>query len=135
MREMLVQKPKNPTHDNQSLSVPKPRQNETSKLEDQIAELTKQVEKLAQSQNIPGKSESIRQDCLAMTSNSMRRPFRVPGMPRAWFCFKCGEDKHIAAHCSNEPNPTLVHRKNRELKEKQDKFLSEQAASPFSLNV
>lgn len=66
--------------------------------------------------------------------SNMKRPFKFPGMPRPWFSFKCGEDNHIAAHCSNEPNPTLVRKKNAELREKQDKFLAQQAVSPFALN-
>lgn len=133
--EMLSQKPKNPTHDSEPLPVPKPKQDETSKLENKIAELTKQVEKLTQSQKISEKSESTNKDCLALSSNSVRKSFKVPGMPRAWFCFKCGEDNHIAAHCSNEPNPTLVRCKNAELRERQEKFQAQQAASPFALNL
>lgn len=39
--------------------------------------------------------------------------------PRPWYCFKCGEDGHIVAKCSNSPNPTLVDAKRKELKEKQ----------------
>ncbi|KAK0155509.1 hypothetical protein N1851_002099 [Merluccius polli] len=104
----------------------------TEQLECKIAELTKQVEKLSQSQK---ESESTkRKECFAISENS-RRPFRVPGMPRAWFCFKCGQDNHIAAHCSNEPNQTLVRSKNAELREARDKFSAQQTASPFGLNL
>ena len=39
--------------------------------------------------------------------------------PRPWYCFKCGEDGHIAISCNNPPNPTLVETKREELKEKQ----------------
>ena len=39
--------------------------------------------------------------------------------PRPWYCFKCGEDGHIATSCNNPPNPTLVEAKREELKEKQ----------------
>lgn len=39
--------------------------------------------------------------------------------PKPWYCFKCGEDGHIATNCSNPPNPTLVDAKRKELKEKQ----------------
>lgn len=130
--EKLSKEPEKPTHDRNPPPVSKPKQSETSGLENKIAELTRQVEKLAQSQK--GSEETQKKDCLAISSNNMSRPFKVPGMPRPWFCFKCGEDNHIAAHCSNEPNQTLVRKKNAELREKQDKFLTQQAASPFALN-
>ena len=130
--EKLSKKPQSLTHDSNPLPVSRPKQSETSDIENKIAELTKQVEQLTQNQR---ESEGTqKKDCLAISSNNMRRPFKVPGMPRPWFCFKCGEDNHIAAHCSNEPNPTLVRKKNAELKEKQDKFLAQQAVSPFALN-
>ena len=130
--EKLSKKPQNLTHDSNPSPVLKLKQDETSSIENKIAELTKQVEKLAQNQR---ESEGTqKKDCFAISSNNMRRPFKVPGMPKPWFCFKCGEDNHIAAHCSNEPNPTLVRKKNAELRERQDKFLAQQAASPFALN-
>lgn len=43
----------------------------------------------------------------------------TPSRPRPWYFFKCGEDGHIIAGCSNPPNPTLVDAKRKELKEKQ----------------
>ena len=128
--EKLSKDSHNPIHDNRP--APNPKQGETFKLECKIAELTKQVEKLSQSQK---ESESTkRKECFAISENS-RRPFRVPGMPRAWFCFKCGQDNHIAAHCSNEPNQTLVRSKNAELREARDKFSAQQTASAFGLNL
>ncbi|KAK7906943.1 hypothetical protein WMY93_015555 [Mugilogobius chulae] len=39
--------------------------------------------------------------------------------PKPWFCFKCGQDGHIAPHCTNEPNPNLVEEKRKQLKSKQ----------------
>ncbi|KAL1254358.1 hypothetical protein QQF64_016587 [Cirrhinus molitorella] len=39
--------------------------------------------------------------------------------PRPWYCFKCGEDGHIAASCELEPNPALVAEKCKLLREKQ----------------
>ena len=43
---------------------------------------------------------------------------RVP-RPKPWYCFRCGEDAHIAAGCSKDPNPALVAAKRKALKEKQ----------------
>lgn len=130
--EMLRKKPQSLTHDSKPPPVAKPKQNETSDIENKIAELTKQVEKLTQNQK--ESEDTQKKDCLTISGNNPRRTFKVPGMPRPWFCFKCGEDNHISAHCSNEPNPTLVRKKNAELREKQDKFLAQQAVSPFALN-
>lgn len=39
--------------------------------------------------------------------------------PKPWYCFQCGEDGHIASACSNDPNPSLVADKRKQLKEKQ----------------
>ncbi|CAI5647747.1 unnamed protein product [Oreochromis niloticus] len=38
--------------------------------------------------------------------------------PRPWYCFRCGEDGHIAPSCSNEPNPELVEMKRKEFNQK-----------------
>lgn len=42
--------------------------------------------------------------------------------PRPWYCFNCGEDAHLAVTCVNEPNSSLVEKKRRLLKEKQEKW-------------
>ncbi|XP_070399857.1 zinc finger CCHC domain-containing protein 12-like [Nothobranchius furzeri] len=39
--------------------------------------------------------------------------------PKAWYCFKCGQDGHISSTCTNELNPTLVDEKRSQLREKQ----------------
>lgn len=114
--------------------APKPEQNEPSKLESQITELTKQVEKLAHSGRFPTESDSaMKTDCLAVNSGGMRRLPNIPGMPRAWFCFSCGKDNHIAAHCPNEPNPALVRQKNMELRQRQEKFKAQQSTPTLNL--
>lgn len=35
------------------------------------------------------------------------------------YCFKCGEDGHIAQSCSNDPNPALVAEKKRQYLERE----------------
>lgn len=44
------------------------------------------------------------------------------GRPRPWYCFRCGEDAHLASNCMSEPNPPLVEEKRRLLKEKQERW-------------
>lgn len=46
--------------------------------------------------------------------------------PRAWFCFKCGEDGHIARNCDKPLNKALVDQKYTELKHKQDEWKARQ---------
>lgn len=41
--------------------------------------------------------------------------------PKPWYCFRCGEDGHIANNCNDPPNPTLVSTKRKELKDRQIK--------------
>uniref|UniRef100_A0A674C7S4 CCHC-type domain-containing protein n=1 Tax=Salmo trutta TaxID=8032 RepID=A0A674C7S4_SALTR len=41
---------------------------------------------------------------------------------KAWFCFKCGENDHIASQCKNPPNKSLVDEKYKELKARQDEW-------------
>lgn len=47
--------------------------------------------------------------------------------PRPWYCFKCGEDGHIATSCNSDPNPKLVAEKRKLLKERQSKWESQNA--------
>ncbi len=42
--------------------------------------------------------------------------------PKAWFCFKCGNDGHLARQCENSPNKPLVDQKYEELKGRQDEW-------------
>lgn len=136
--EKLSQKPKDTTPMNNSHVSSQPvkhKPNETAKLENQIAELTKQVQMLVQNQRVTGKSEKTEpKESLAANTRQPQVSAKIPGMPRAWFCFKCGEDNHIAARCTNEPNPTLAREKNAELRKKEADFAAWQADAPFAYN-
>lgn len=46
-------------------------------------------------------------------------PQTAKSRPKPWYCFQCGEDGHIVSACPNDPNPSLVAKKRRELKEEQ----------------
>ena len=52
---------------------------------------------------------------------------KTHGRPRPGFCFQCGEDGHIMSVCENEPNPTLVATKRKQLREKQASWDSSNA--------
>ncbi|XP_039862253.1 zinc finger CCHC domain-containing protein 12-like [Simochromis diagramma] len=49
--------------------------------------------------------------------------------PRPWYCFHCGEDGHIASSCENEPNPSLVATKRKQLRERQSSWEASTRAS------
>lgn len=124
--EKLSQKPKNVALNTES--------SENAKLENKIAELTKQVQMLVQNQRQSTKPDKPEpKESLAVNTRPPRAA-KVPGTPRAWFCFKCGEDNHIAANCTNDPNPTLVREKNAQLKKRRADFVARQATTPFALN-
>uniref|UniRef100_A0A3P9MH87 RRM domain-containing protein n=1 Tax=Oryzias latipes TaxID=8090 RepID=A0A3P9MH87_ORYLA len=70
-------------------------QEDTTELKRQIEALTKQVERLShQTQNAREDCNIETSGCLA-ASTTFQRTFVPSGMPRAWFCFKCGGDGHI----------------------------------------
>lgn len=119
-------------------TIPK-KSDTSSKLEKEVAELRKQVAQLVQkgkeefkleppsssaSKETPLQSESL---AVRITNSSTQ--------PRPWFCFKCGEEGHIAANCPNEPNPGLVRRKNAELRDRRSKFWAQQGNRDTSLNL
>ncbi|XP_039900907.1 zinc finger CCHC domain-containing protein 12-like [Simochromis diagramma] len=136
----LTQRPRSTTPSTEPLVSTKsksvnPKPNETAKLESQIAELTKQVQMLVQSQRHSTKPEKYEpKNSLAVNTRNSQTFAKVPGTPRAWFCFKCGEDNHIAVSCTNDANPTLVREKHAELRKKQADFAARQATAPFALN-
>ena len=60
-----------------------------------------------------------------MSSKSKDAATAVPSpstKPKPWYCFKCGEDGHISASCSNAANPSLVMTKKKQLQQKQQNW-------------
>lgn len=113
----------------------------TSQLTSQIAELRSQLTTLISTQKkdkLNSKSaaskvsnrknaEQAKDECKTTGRLSVARP--KPG-----YCFKCGEDGHIATSCPNEPNPTLVSEKRRQLEKRQREWELKNNASNPQLN-
>ncbi|XP_048035800.1 uncharacterized protein LOC125261230 [Megalobrama amblycephala] len=113
----------------------------TSQLTSQIAELRSQLTTLISNQKkdkLNSKStsskvsnrknaEQAKDECKTTGRLSVARP--KPG-----YCFKCGEDGHIATSCPNEPNPTLVSEKRRQLEKRQREWELKNNASNPQLN-
>lgn len=95
-------------------------------LRKQLANLSAQVEQLqARCTDKPGKTVTKgnkKQQQKTKVEPDMKEikqiTARVP-RPKPWYCFRCGEDAHIASACSKDPNPMLVAAKRKALKEKQ----------------
>jgi len=69
----------------------------------------------------PGKKHKAKPKAPAEGNPSLSpEPKLTNRKPRPWYCFRCGEDGHIAPSCNNEANPELVEKKRRELKQKQE---------------
>ncbi|KAI2652538.1 Zinc finger CCHC domain-containing protein 12 [Labeo rohita] len=113
----------------------------TNQLTSQIAELQSQLATLISNQKkdklkpkpnvskVPNRknTEQIKDECRTTGRRSDSRP--KPG-----YCFKCGEDGHIATSCPNEPNPTLVSDKRRQWEKRQREWELENGASKSQLN-
>lgn len=106
---------------------------ETDQLKKQIAELQAQVAQLATGNK--SKSETPLNTKKKVTPKPKPDPQpslpphasenRPPNKPRPWYCFRCGEDGHIAPKCTNDANPTLVATKRKRMQEQQQQWESE----------
>lgn len=116
---------------------------ETQKLAQEVAELKKQLAsyKPASRPNEPHHVENlnenaVRGNCMVSNVTNHRMNMNTSNMPRAWFCFKCGEDGHIAALCLNEQNPAAVRQKNLELRERREQWRMQHQGQPeYPLNL
>ncbi len=101
----------------------------TAHLASQIAELRSQLALLTsnQSKDKPNpKLKTFKSSSKQNAVSSKRKP-RVPAKPHSvrpkpGYCFRCGEDGHIASSCSNDPNPALVSEKRDELTKRQSEW-------------
>ncbi|KAL6459344.1 hypothetical protein MHYP_G00328160 [Metynnis hypsauchen] len=80
------------------------------KLEKQIVKLQAQIASLKASLKSSSTqiSSKQRKNLKPKTKVSSEKNPLFTKKPRPWYCFKCGEDGHIAPSCTNEPNPELV---------------------------
>lgn len=134
-----------PTYDHDPAVVVPKKQDNTQKLEKEVAELRKQIASLTQKEKCDKKEtdtshgpmrtqSSAHSDCLIASAVNPRPAPKAPTYPKPWFCFKCGQDGHIAAKCDSEANPALVRKKNSELKVRRDNYQMTQGASQQTLN-
>ncbi|XP_061774104.1 paraneoplastic antigen Ma2-like [Nerophis ophidion] len=95
----------------------------TERIQKQLAQLQAQLANLKASM---GKSSTKTTSKGAKPNKSKAKEPKTEAVhrskkkPRAWYCFNCGEDGHIAPVCPNESNPEVVEAKRQELKEKQE---------------
>ena len=115
-------------------NVTDPNPNTCESCSDLIEDLRKQVASL-QSQltfyekqgeiidkSLPGRSEgreATRVDAEQDMSGRTRKE------PRPWYCFHCGQNRHIAVSCSNPGNPALVAKKREQLRMQQRTWLAQ----------
>lgn len=107
----------------------------TKDIQKQIAELQVQVAKL----NACNSEKPMRKKATVNTRQKQKTKNTQPGgqlqqltvtvMPKPWYCFKCGEDGHIASTCDNVPNPSLVQAKKAKLREKQRAWEAQNGSS------
>lgn len=107
-------------------------QNRSSEAEE-IAELTKQVAELKaqltisdSQKHLPGRASGFRIPSTTsqpkqtrQESDSISSGGLTSTRPRPSYCFRCGEDGHIAVNCENDPDPAKVESKRHQLREKQ----------------
>lgn len=121
-----------------SLSETEKLAKDVAKLQKQFASFFKKETKTADSCKTHDKSKEsvIEGSSLGTGATSLKVVVNASRMPRPWFCFKCGENGHIVAQCCNDPNPAVVSQKNKELREKRDRWRAQHESPPeMSLNL
>ncbi len=101
----------------------------TTHLASQIAELRSQLAWLTSKESKDKQNPKLNAFKSSSKQNhvSSKGKLRVPdklhsGRPKPGYCFRCGEDGHIANSCSNDPNPALVSEKRDELTKRQSEW-------------
>lgn len=103
---------------------------EIGELKKQIADLQAQVantraprhqhERSARSSGLPAKAGST--PTALNASELPRHGGPTTYRPRPGYCFRCGEDRHLAINCENVPNSLKVEEKRRQLRDAQARW-------------
>ncbi|KAK3506708.1 hypothetical protein QTP70_015905 [Hemibagrus guttatus] len=100
----------------------------TAHLASQIAELQSQLAMLTskQSRDKPNPKlnpfKSSNQGAVGSKGKPRVPDKRHPVRLKPGYCFRCGEDGHIASSCSNDPNPALVSEKREKFARRQSEW-------------
>lgn len=116
----------------------------TKDIQKQIAELQVQVAKLSpcsserpvKKKDTVNSKQNTKQKQKTKNTQPEGQLQQITAMmkPKPWYCFKCGEDGHIASTCENESNPALVQAKKAELREKQRAWGAQNGSTTQQLN-
>lgn len=106
---------------------------ETEELKKQVCELQAQLANMKTKKGKKAKSAEtkvakVRTETTKAKSQQPTNGQR-PNKPRPWYCFRCGEDGHIATTCEDEPNPSLVADKKKKLRERQKQWEAQTAST------
>lgn len=97
----------------------------TAQLASQITELQRQLAALTSKQSKDKsntKMSAVKPGYKQSTSKNKAADKSQPLRPKPGYCFRCGEEGHIASSCSNDPNPTLVAEKREQLTKRQNEW-------------
>lgn len=100
---------------------------EVETLKRQMADISAQVNSMTSENQKPKMKVKSHASSAKVEAHSMKKKgtsqqhsaSKISNKPRPWYCFQCGEDGHIVSACDNEPNPSLVAAKKKQLREKQ----------------
>lgn len=108
-------------------------------LQKQVAELQSEivVAKPVKSAHVKSAAKMTKSQSVQTNLSEVSHSFSPKQLskPKAWYCFRCGEDGHIVSTCDNAANPALVASKRKLLKERESSWETRMGSSqPAPLN-